>query len=507
MSIGRDRSLSGLQRCLPVLVALGTLITILIPQPAAAFSGSGAGTAGDPFEINSCAKLLEISNNLAAYYELVDDVDCTGTSYTPIGTSGSPFTGSLDGNLQTISHVSLSSGNSLGIFGYTTGATLKNLRLSFITVSGSNTTASLVGSPTDGVISNVRADSTNSVISSSGSAGGLVGIAYGTLQLFKSYYNGTVESVGAGYIGGLASRLQGNVVISDSYSTATIVTNNNSYAGGLIGANLSGSPQVLRSYAAATFNGMGTYNGGLIGGFFGGLVQDSFSASDMSSAAGTLSGAMFGVGDGTSTNNYFDRTLANRASCTGNGAAACTGVNVANADPDYFKSNHTNAPLDTWNFDYLWSNTGTLPIFSVFGAAQVGNIESTNSTITFVWQLVGLSGSGAMSGQELRYRVAGSDSAWTYLSLNASSGTTTLSNLAASTNYEVQMRLAFANAGTTDWLDGAFTASTQSAPAVVAVATANNLADTGDDSSLFTLVSTLMVLSSAAIGFALIRQK
>jgi hypothetical protein len=126
-------------------------------------------------------------------------------------------------------------------------------------------------------------------------------------------------------MGGLASRLQGNVVISDSYSTATIITNSNSYAGGLVGANLSGSPQVLRSYAAGTFTGVGTYNGGLIGGFFGGLVQDSFSASDMSSAAGTLSGAMFGVGDGTSTNNYFDQTLANRSGCTGNGAAACWG--------------------------------------------------------------------------------------------------------------------------------------------------------------------------------------
>jgi hypothetical protein len=506
--MGRGRSFSGLQRCLPMLVILGAIVTILAPQPAAAFSGSGAGTVGDPFEINSCAKLLEISNSLAAYYELVDDVDCTGISYTPIGTSGSPFTGSLDGNLQTISHVSLSSGNDLGVFGYTTGATLKNLKLSYVSVSGSNTTGSLVGSPTDGVISNVRADNTNSVTSSSGSAGGLIGIAYGTLQLSKSYYNGTVESVGAGYIGGLVSRLQGNVVISDSYSKATIITNSNSYAGGLVGANLSGSPQVLRSYAAVTFNGMGTYNGGLIGGFFGGLVQNSFSASDMSSAAGTLSGAMFGVGDGTSTNNYFDRTLANRSGCTGNGAAACTGVNVANADPNYFKSNHTNAPLDTWNFDYVWSNVGTLPIFSMFGAAQVGNIESTSSTITFIWQLVGLSGSGAMSGQELRYRVVGSGSAWTYLDLNASSGTTTLSNLVASTNYEVQMRLAFSNAGTTDWLDGAFTTSTPAASVVAAAGvTTDTLAVTGDDSPLLVLIAALMMISSASLSLVLIRQK
>ena len=216
---------------------------------------------------------------------------------------------------------------------------------------------------------------------------------------------------------------------------------------------------------------------------------------------------MFGVGDGTSTNNYFDRTLANRSGCTGNGAAACTGVNVANADPNYFKSNHTNAPLDTWNFDYLWGNAGTLPTFSMFGAAQVGNIESTSSTITFVWQLVGLSGSGAMSDQELRYRVVGSGSAWTYLGLNASSGTTTLSSLVASSNYEVQMRLTFANAGTTDWLDGAFTASTQAAPAVTVGVTTDTLAVTGDDSPLFILIAALMMLSSASFSLALIRQK
>lgn len=495
-----DQLASGLRRGLFLLGAALVSSVLLSPQASHAFSGTGAGTIGDPYEIRNCSGLLEISSNLSAYYELVDDVDCTGTSYTPIGTSGSPFTGSLDGNLQTISHITISgSDTNLGVFGYSTGATIKNLKLSHNSITGSNTTSVLVGSPTDGVISNIRADNTNLVSSSSGTAGGLIGIAYGTLQVSKSYYNGSVESVGAGYIGGLAARLQGNVVISDSYSKATIITHDNSYAGGLIGANLSGSPQVLRSYAAGTFTGVGTYNGGLVGGFFGGLVQDSFSATDMTSAAGTLSGGMFGVGDGTSTNNFFDRTLANRSSCTGSGAASCTGVNVASADPNYFKSNHTNAPLDSWNFDNLWTNYNQLPDFATFGNAQVGNIESTATTVTFVWQLQALTGSGAASAQELRYRIVGSNSAWTYLNLGASSGTTTLDNLTPSSNYEFQIRATYANAGTTDWQDGAFAAVTQAAPAVVA-SSAPTLADTGTNAFTFVYIAVALLLGSLGFG-------
>jgi hypothetical protein len=114
-----------------------------------------------------------------------------------------------------------------------------------------------------------------------------------------------------------------------------------------------------------------------------------------------------------------------------------------------------------------------------------------------------------MSGQELRYRVVGSDSAWTYLSLNASSGTTTLSNLVASSSYEVQMRLAFANAGTTDWQDGSFTASTLAASVVTAAAgvTTDTLAVTGDNSLLFILIAALMMISSTSLSHTLVQQK
>ena len=67
---------------------------------ARAFSGSGLGTAANPYRINSCDKLQEMSLNLSAHYVIVEDIDCTGeASFQPIGvTGGTGFSGELIGN-------------------------------------------------------------------------------------------------------------------------------------------------------------------------------------------------------------------------------------------------------------------------------------------------------------------------------------------------------------------------------------------------------------------------
>ena len=123
------------------------LITALIlacfAAPAAAFSGAGSGTEADPYIVTTPAQLQEINNDLDAYYQLGNDIDLTSFT-TPIGSSSSPFKGTLDGNgysmynintplfyhdtasfinleLYDISiSVSLSSyfGNAFGVFGY-----------------------------------------------------------------------------------------------------------------------------------------------------------------------------------------------------------------------------------------------------------------------------------------------------------------------------------------------------------------------------------------------------
>jgi hypothetical protein len=59
--------------------------------------------------ISACAQLREMSANLAAYYKLAGNVDCTASSgwnsgkgFDPVGDNSTSFTGTLDGSGNTI---------------------------------------------------------------------------------------------------------------------------------------------------------------------------------------------------------------------------------------------------------------------------------------------------------------------------------------------------------------------------------------------------------------------
>ncbi len=448
---------------------------------ASAFSGGGAGTTPDPFEIYTCSQLQEISSNLSAHYELMDDINCTGFSYTPIGTIGTPFTGSLDGNMQTISHISITSGSNIGIFGITSAATIKNLTLHNNSITGTASAGTITGVANGGTIKNIRADATNTVSGSGGNIGGLVGgVESGSLTVSRVHFDGTVTMSGGAYGGGLIGYGGSSITLEDSYATGT-VNGGAAYVGGLLGSQNSGTLLIRRSYSAATLAGSGLSYGGLIGGFFGGTVENSFSASDLTGSVAANTGGLYGVGNGTSTNNFFDRHLAGTiASCADSGSASCTAVNVGNATPDYFKSNSTNPPLDTWNFAYLWENYQKLPEFSVFGAVQTDTPETTSSTINFGYQFSALGGAGPLSSPQLRYRVNGSGGPWTYVAITSSNFDYTLTGLLPGTTYEIQMRAYFDGVDEPmNWNEASFTATTLGASTVASTAQQTQLAKAG----------------------------
>lgn len=67
-----------------------------------------------------------ISQNMGGKIMLANDIDCTGKSWSPLGT----FTGVLDGNGHTIKGLRVIGGNNqyTGIFRYAQGATIRNIR-------------------------------------------------------------------------------------------------------------------------------------------------------------------------------------------------------------------------------------------------------------------------------------------------------------------------------------------------------------------------------------------
>ena len=260
----------------------------------AAFSGAGSGTADDPYEISTCIQLQEMKNNLSAYYELVNDIDCSetvnwngGAGFEPVGDKeDNSFRGILNGNEYVISQLFINrpSESNVGLFGYTR-SNISNIGLENVKITGDDYVGGLVGgiflsyitnSYVTGSVSgndqvgglvgrNSYSDITNSYATGSvfgeGNVGGLVGVNfYSTIT--NSYATGSVS--GDTSVGGLVGS---NTVqfapstITNSYATGSV--SGDSQVGGLVGHNKNYST-IINSYATGSVSG-NYYVGGLVG--------------------------------------------------------------------------------------------------------------------------------------------------------------------------------------------------------------------------------------------------
>jgi len=141
--------------------------------------------------------------------------------------------------------------------------------------------------------------------------------------------------------------------ISDVFVTGTV--SGTTYVGSFLGAR--GSYFFINnSYSTATVTGTGNQVGGLAGS--GDRVDNSFSVGAVSSAAATtFVGPILGD-NGNLTGSYFNQN----ATCTN-----CTNTNGNAIDtilnPTWFFTS-TNAPLTSWDFNYIWQASGTnYPVF------------------------------------------------------------------------------------------------------------------------------------------------
>jgi hypothetical protein len=409
-------------------LAVTLIVTLLVPATANAFTAYGSGTSGNPYRIATCAQLQEIDNNLSGYYTLVSNVDCTGITFTPIG-SATPFSGTLDGLNHTISNLIIN--NAGGLFANTLGATIKNISIDSGTISGTGNTGSFVGFSRHSTLDNVHSSMTVATFTNSAYVGGLVGGSMEATVISRSSYSGTIS--GGVYIGGLVG-YQGSLtptadVLSDSYFDGTLnVGNGSAFIGGVMGILYSGT--VRNTYSSGTINMTGTitYAGGLIGISYKGATNNSFSAS-LIHGTGTNVGATFGLFYGaahtfssTRSNNYFDQYRSNdnntnSLSCASldDGSGDCTAVNTSNASPNYFKNNQSSAPFSTWDFGTIWQTTSGYP--------------TLRSLANFATQLTPNNGDANGDGVQDSYQaniasVQGSNSVWSTVTVPQASGCT-----------------------------------------------------------------------------------
>ena len=245
-------------------------------------AGSGTGT-----------DLQGIKGDLSGDYVLGANIDAGGTSgwnggegFEPIGNDDNNFEGTFDGLGHTISDLTMARPLSYyqGLFGYISGAVIRNAGLEGGRVEGDLYVGGLVG------LSDSNSTVSNSYVTSDvigyGTVGGLVGRNQGSSLISNSYSAANVEGEG-GDIGGLVGYNRDSTV-GDSYATGSVKGGQS--VGGLVGYNR--DADVRNTYATGLVNegNADDYVGGLIGLNDGGGVHDSFWDTETTGQSGSDGG-------------------------------------------------------------------------------------------------------------------------------------------------------------------------------------------------------------------------
>jgi hypothetical protein len=223
---------------------------------ASAFAG-GDGSSSDPYEINTCQQLQDMNNDLDENYELISDVDCSGTSSWNGGKGFKPiniFTGVFNGKGYAIKdlYIDRPSGRPVGFIGNNKGVVKKVKVLNVDIEEGYFEVGGVVGLNNNLVtqtMSTGNIDGTQQV-------GGVVGKNKATVSY--SYSHATVY--GSDYnVGGFVGRHPGTS--KKSYSTGSASAGGGN-EGGFIGSNFG---SVSDSYWDTQSSGLSTTDGSATG--------------------------------------------------------------------------------------------------------------------------------------------------------------------------------------------------------------------------------------------------
>ena len=258
---------------------------------------------------------------LAKNYRVTADLDLTGVSFGGIGSAEHPFTGIFDGQSKQIKNAAITGTQNVGFFNVIKGATIKNVQLVNVNVSGQTNVGGLVGASQAvlnkqdlsqniaGLIGNCAVRGS---VSGQTKVGGLVGLNGGQYDndtgfsiasaVNSSSFTGTVAGTGD-TIGGLVGANDG--AITDSFAAGEVAAENCNVVGGLAGSNNAASSRIYRSHADVQVTGKEN-----VGGFAGsstGDVRDSYSLGNVTGSgyvggfAGSISAAKTVASAGTVT--------------------------------------------------------------------------------------------------------------------------------------------------------------------------------------------------------------
>jgi hypothetical protein len=328
---------------------------------------SGSGTNGDPYLVSTLDNLFWITQNSSSwgsYFVQTADIDASSTSgwnsgsgFTPIGFSGTNFSGTYDGGGYDITGLFINRSGTywVGMFGTTENATVKNLRLVNVNITGNLYVGGLVGNNYASTIDNC---STSGIVSSSAyEVGGLVGLSNSSglsATISNCYSSATVTGGTSGMVGGLVG-LSMQTIISNCYTNGIVIDTVETWAraGGLVGE--SDNSIITNCYVAGNVISV-NYVGGFVGYNHATLISDSYSAATVH--ASSYSGGF--VGFNTDTSSISNCYSIAQVTTSGSNVGGFAGYNLAVGS--------TIAQIEN-----CYSN-GT-----VSGSSNVGGLVGTNS--------------------------------------------------------------------------------------------------------------------------------
>ena len=146
-----------------------------VPE-AAAIALNGTGTENDPYQVSSADELAMLGRYASISDKCVvftSDIDASGTEVCPIGNLG-PFTGVFDGDGHIIENLTITNeaNDYAGLFGFVHKATISNLGVHNINVTGSNYVGGLIGCNLGGKVCSCYV---TGKVSGESNVGGLIG--------------------------------------------------------------------------------------------------------------------------------------------------------------------------------------------------------------------------------------------------------------------------------------------------------------------------------------------
>lgn len=347
------------------------------------------------------------AESLTGNYALRNSIDATsteqqGNEFSSIGitsagnvdNNGKGFTGKFDGLDYSIFDLNIAEtgNNNVGLFGYTTDATISNVTLVGGSIRGNNNVGAVVGNANNTTVTNAL---NSAAVSGNSNVGGIVGSATNTTvedAINTCAIEGRENTNGGSNVGGLIGSMDNSHLIGNSYNLGD-VTSIGSNVGGLVGyatnSVIGNEADIDTEETELVYNRMdvtGAYNvGGIVGNMEGSTVQNAENSGTVEATGYTTEGYTYHTGVRNSgslpsgTLNVDDGTVTTTVNIANAGGIAGTSsdseiVKVTNtADVSTATETGTQYTVDDLTY-YTAGNVG-----GIVGRAEDTNIsDATN---------------------------------------------------------------------------------------------------------------------------------